>query len=308
MSILREKPGADRAARSSIARPVPIIAIATVLLVCSGCFRPEVPEARLRVVFPDLGQAEAIILQTKDAALLVDCGETDSGPAILRELRRLGINRLDLVFLTHPHADHIGGFPYLADRMRVRLLMDSGFLQESALQAKVMHTARQQGIPRRRAVAGQFIRLGDSLSFSVLWPERRHMTGTESDANNNSVVLMVRHGAVRILLTGDLQQEGEFALMRRWPDLRADVLKVGHQGSDDAAGAPLLSRVQPRWAVIVAGRDNSYGHPSPRTVQRLRSAGATVLCTASVGKVEFESDGRTIRPVRERLAVPAASR
>lgn len=308
MRILRKDGTSGPARRSSLACLMPIIAIATALLVCAGCSRPEVAEGRLRVVFPDLGQAEAIILQTVDAAVLVDCGETDSGPAILRELRRRGIERLDLVVLTHPHADHTGGFPYLAERMPVGLLMDSGFPSESALQAKVMQTARRQGIPRRRAVAGQTIRVGDSLSLSVLWPERRHLTGTESDVNNNSVVLMVRHGAVHILLTGDLQQEGEFALLRRSPDLRAEVLKVGHQGSADAAGAPFLSKVRPRWAVIVAGRGNSYGHPSARTVERLRSAGATVLCTGLEGEIEFESDGRTIRPFSERLAVPAASR
>ena len=144
------------------------------------------------------------------------------------------------------------------------------------------------------------------MALSVLWPPLRHLSGTESDANNNSVVLMARHGTVRVLLTGDLQQEGELALMGRSADLRADVLKVGHQGSADAAGAAFLARVRPAWAVVIAGRNNSYGHPSPATVERLQAAGATVLRTDLQGEIEFESDGRTIRPLRKE--VPAAGR
>ena len=284
--------------RSSLARQRPIILLLIALFTCAGCSRQQVAEGRLRAAFLDLGQAEAIILQTADAAVLVDCGETDSGPAILRALRRRGIDRLDLVVLTHPHADHIGGFRYLAERLPVRIVLDPDYAAQSAVQSVTLRTIRRLGIERRRAVAGQTVRVGRHLVLSVLWPPRRHLSGTESDANNNSVVLMARHGTVRILLTGDLQREGELALMGRSADLRADVLKVGHQGSADAAGAPFLARVRPAWAVVIAGRNNSYGHPSPATVERLQAAGATVLRTDLQGEIEFESDGRTIRPLR----------
>jgi len=305
MRILRTMAAAGRR-RSSLARQRPIILLLIALFTCAGCSRQLIPEGRLRAAFLDLGQAEAIILQTADAALLVDCGETDSGPAILRALRRRGINRLDLVVLTHPHADHIGGFRYLAERLPVRMVLDPGYAAQSAVQSVTLRTIRRLGIDRRRAVAGQTVRVGRHLALSVLWPPLRHLSGTESDANNNSVVLMARHGTVRVLLTGDLQQEGELALMGRSADLRADVLKVGHQGSADAAGAAFLARVRPAWAVVIAGRNNSYGHPSPATVERLQAAGATVLRTDLQGEIEFESDGRTIRPLRKE--VPAAGR
>ncbi len=287
---------------------LPIILTSAILLLCAGCSRQEVPEGYLRAAFPDLGQAEAIILQTADAAALVDCGETDSGPALVRALRERGIGRLDLVVLTHPHSDHIGGFPFLAERVPVGLLLESGFPSESALAERVRRVAEARRIPRRRAVTGQTIRLGSHLTISVLWPGRDYLRGTDSDANNNSVVLMVRHGARRMLLTGDLQQEGELALLRRGADLRADVLKVGHQGAADAAGAPFLSRVRPAWAVIVAGRGNSYGHPSPKTLERLRAAGASVLRTDLQGEIEFESDGRVLRLREAGRPAAAASR
>lgn len=245
----------------------------------------------------DLGQADSLLLETPDAVCLVDAGESDCAPEILRTLRHKGIDRLDLVVLTHPHSDHIGGFAEVARQVQVDLVLDSGFPGGNTAQRRALEVIQDKGIVYRRAIAGQKVILGDpatGVTLDVLWPPVDHIRGTSSDENNNSVVLMVQHGDVRILLTGDLQTEAESALLQRTADLRAHLLKVGHQGSNDASGAPFLSRVQPEFAVICVGEGNPYGHPMPEALQRLQDAGARVLRTDVDGQLVFGSDGKAL--------------
>ncbi len=280
---------------AAAAQAVLLLGIAALV---GGCGRAPVPPGSLQVSFLDLGEAECVILQTSDAACLIDAGEVDSAPAILRALKRRGIRRIDLAVLTHPHSDHIGGMRGVGEAVPVGAVLDCAFPAGSSAQRGVLEWVRSSGTVYRRARAGQKVRLGDDVWMDVLWPGEQFLRGTESDANNNSVVLMLRHGAVRMLFTGDLQREGEMAVLEHTRGtLKADLLKVGHQGSCDATSEDFLQAVSPGTAVISVGRRNTYGHPCDEIVERIQHRRAKVLRTDQDGDVVVQSDGRSPRVV-----------
>jgi competence protein ComEC len=142
------------------------------------------------------------------------------------------------------------------------------------------------------AVAGEWLDLGSGVRLEVLGPPEEPLHGTVDDLNNNSVVLRLAYGDVSFLLTGDLAEEGEAALLRGGANLRSTVLKVGHHGSDGSTTPVFLSAVQPSYAAISVGSENTYGHPSPTTQLRLQDV--PVARTDVNGRVHFETDGRSL--------------
>lgn len=138
---------------------------------------------------------------------------------------------------------------------------------------------------------GDLIARGDGASVTVLHPGGALCPETQADLNNGSVALMVAFGRTRALLCGDLEREGEEELRRSGLSLKADLLKVGHHGGASSCTEEFLREVAPTWAVVSAGRRNRFGHPSPKTLARLREAGIIVYRTDLHGAVTFVSDG-----------------
>lgn len=275
-----------------------LTSLAACVFLLGGCASPPVAPGHMRLTVMDIGEADSVLIQTADAAVLVDCGDLHSGPAIIRHLKAGRVRRLDMVVLSHPHEDHIGGFCDVAEQTPVGLVLDSGYPHGSPVQKRTLECIRKEGIRYRRARAGQSIRVGKELRMQVLWPARRFLSGTESDANNNSVVLMVTHGKTRALLTGDAEQAAEERIISSGSDLKADFLKVAHQGSRDASSARFLRRVRPRFAAICVGANNSFGHPTAEALARLRGVGAQIARTDRDGDLVYESDGMTLRRIR----------
>ncbi len=172
-------------------------------------------------------------------------------------LDRLGIERVPLLVLTHPHADHVDGEPGVREGREV------GPVEGGATSAYGS------------------TRVVDEATLQVLWP----LPGaTPANPNDASEVLLVEVRGVRLLLTGDVEPESQAALARAWPGLAVDVLKVPHHGSRYQDHAWLES-LGARLAVVSAGADNDYGHPSPLTLDRLEEAGTQVLRTDLDGDV-----------------------
>jgi len=271
---------------------------AMVCAALAGCAPGRIQPGHLRLLLMDIGEADCMLIQTHDANWLIDSGEQSSAPAIRRRLRERGVRSLDLAVLTHPHSDHMGGIREIGRSIPVRQILDSGFPLGSGVQRRLTDWIRRDGIPYRRARAGQIVRLGSEVTIEVLWPPDQYLRGTESDANNNSVVLRIKHGNARILIAGDLQSDGEARLLASGADLTAQVLKVAHQGSSDSTSGEFLQRVRPSLALIATGRRNSYGHPAPETLERLEQAGARVCRTDRDGDLTIESDGSRVSLLR----------
>ncbi|HZV78342.1 MAG TPA: DNA internalization-related competence protein ComEC/Rec2 [Candidatus Binatus sp.] len=281
------------------------------LIYCAPLFG-EFFDRRLRLDAIDVGQADCLLVRAPGMhAMLIDgggklervgavvvaqpIGDRIAAKTVVPFLLRHWVLHLDDVVLTHPHGDHAGGLPIILARERVDTLWDSGQLYGGPAYQRALDVARDRHIAWRRALRGESFDLGPLAHVEVLAPELPLLTGTSSDINNNSVVVRIRFGNTVMLMTGDAQSEAETRLLSHGAaDLRADVLKVGHHGSAYSSTPEFLSAVHPQIAIISCGRHNVFGHPSPRTLAALQTAGATVYRTDVDGGVELTIDGTSI--------------
>ena len=228
----------------------------------------QLPDGRLHVYFFDVGQGDAILVQTPDGRqILIDGGPNPT--ALLSELSAVlpfWDRSLDLVVLTHPDGDHLTGLLAVLDRYQVARVLDTSQTDTAPLAAAWRERLAKDSIPRTTAQRGMRIPLGDVM-LTVLHPSSKPLTGTASDENNNSIVLRIDYGPTSLLLTGDAESEAEADMIKAGLPLQADVLKIGHHGSNGSSSAPFLMAVAPSEAVIQVGADNTFGHPGPRGAQ-----------------------------------------
>lgn len=248
------------------------------------------PDGRLHVYFLDVGQGDAILIVAPDGRQVL----VDGGPSPTALLNELGAvlpfwdRSLDLVVLTHPDGDHITGLIPLLDRYRVVQVLDVPQSDAAPEAVPWLERLQAHGIARVYALRGMRLPVGDLL-ISVLHPGPEPLTGTASDDNNNAIVLRLDFGRFSVLLTGDAEREAEEALIAAGLPLHADVLKVGHHGSNGSTSTAFVVAVQPRLAVISVGRGNPFGHPHPAVLERL--AGIEIWRTDQHGRIEVASDG-----------------
>ena len=255
----------------------------------------QLPDGRLHVYFLDVGQGDAILVQTPDGRQIL----IDGGPNPTALLSELGAvlpfwdRSLDLVVLTHPDGDHLTGLLAVLDRYQVGRVLDTSQTDTAPLAAAWRERLTKGNIPRTIARRGMRIPLGDVM-LTVLNPSSKPLTGTASDENNNSIVLRIDYGPTSLLLTGDAESEAEADMIKAGLPLQADVLKVGHHGSNGSTSAPFLAAVTPSEAVIQVGAENNFGHPAREVLKRLMDARAEILRTDTNGRIEAVSDGRTL--------------
>jgi competence protein ComEC len=276
-------------------RPV-LMASATLVLVGSIVWLGALQTSpnRLRVTVLDVGQGDAILIETPAGQnILVDGGP--SGTRIAQALGRVlpaADRHIDLMVLTHAQDDHVSGLVEVAQRYDVGAALAGPLEGETEAYQAWRDELVRTGVPLFTPQAGQQIDIGDGARIEVLWPQQNLLRGTVDDFNNNSVVLRLVYGGLSFLLTGDLAADGEQALLDSPADLHATVLKVGHHGSDGSTTPAFLDAVDPSLAVISVGAENTYGHPSPST--RLRLAGVPLLRTDYNGDVQLETDGTSL--------------
>jgi competence protein ComEC len=192
---------------------------------------------------------------------------------------------IDLIILTHPHGDHVGGFASLVRSLRVDEVFDSGQRYGGRAFNDGMREAIARGVPIHIARCGDRWSTDDGIQLSILSPCGALLADGKNDVNENSIVAMLQCGKFRMLFTGDAGFETEARLLRRGVDLHADALKVGHHGSAYASSPAFLAAVRPRFAIVSVGRHNLFGHPAQSTVADLFASGAIVYRTDRCGAV-----------------------
>ena len=278
--------------------PVLVLILAGLLLYGSRkrAAVPEIAADTLRVYLLDVGQGDAILIESQGHAALIDAGEADQGGRVTEMLHSLGIRQLDFIVNSHPHSDHCGGLSAVLSQIPAgklwlpavpEALMPTGYSFASMLTA-----AEKQGIPvgtpenRTRVTLG-----GAELEF--LCTDNSAFT----NLNDCSLVCLLTCGAQRFLFTGDLEAEGEQAMLAAGLIPQVTVLKAGHHGSSRSTSEALLRAAQPQYAGISVGALNDYGHPSAQTLRRLRENGCEIFRTDLDGTVCFSTDGSTLRVV-----------
>ncbi len=243
----------------------------------------------------DVGQGDSLlIISPMGKAVLIDAGPPEAADTVLAALRREKVHELNLVVATHPHADHIGGMVDVLETFPVKLFLDSGQVHPTRTVARMLETIRERGIAFLIAEPGQEFELEEGITLRVLAPMKPRIVRAGRDRlNANSIVLLLTDGSFSLLLTGDSERETEKRLLRTYPSLSANILKVAHHGSRYATSRPFLERLRPEVAIISCGAGNPYGHPAQETLDRLRAVVPTLYRTDLHGEITISVDRRS---------------
>jgi competence protein ComEC len=272
-------------ARSTAARAVLALAISAVLAVAPP---PAISPAPPRVVVLDVGQGDAVLVQGRRGAILVDAGTAvpdgaDLGAAVVvPALRALGVRRLDLVAASHADLDHRGGLPAVLRAVPVaRVWLPRGGLADPGF-AELRAAARAAGAAVEDQGAGGVPLLAGDLRVEALWPPRE---SSGASRNDRSLTLRVELAGRAVLLPGDLEAPAEAQLLAAGAPLRADVLKLAHHGSRTSSTSAWLAAVDGAVAIASAPRAGRFGMPHPEVVARARAAGYALWWTGRDGAV-----------------------
>ena len=270
-----------------------LIVVACTTLFVWSLVRASEPPGVLTVAFIDVGQGDAIYIESPTGnQVLVDGGKNSAVLRGLGELISATDHSLDVVIATHPDMDHIGGLPEIFKRFEVGQFFESGVRDDGADQKALDDSVRNEGLIPGHGYPGTRLAIGGGAYIEFLFPES---DAALFESNTGSIVVRAVYGDTAFMLTGDSPAAVEQHLARRYgPTLSSDVLKVGHHGSKTSSSEMFLSAVSPQYAVISAGCNNSYGHPHTEVLERLRTFKTAILETCKEGTVLFTSDGRNV--------------
>lgn len=251
--------------------------------------RGEPEDTVLTVVFLDVGNGDAVLLESRGQTLLIDGGppgEPGMRAPVVQRLREAGVDSIGTIIFTHPHADHIGGLADVIGVFGAGNLLDPGIDHPSPVYEHLLETALQGGCSYGVFGEGSTFSLGGAVTIEAMRLER-NLT-----VNEASAVFLVRTGNFTMLVTGDIEEETIRRMtLNAFP---VTVLKVPHHGSRSSLFPPWSRKVAPMIAVFCAGRDNPFGHPHPAVIDDWASTGAEVLRTDILGNIFLRTDGRSL--------------
>lgn len=247
----------------------------------------------LTVYFLDIGQGDAIFIDSPThGRLLLDGGRNRKVLTELGKILPFADKRIDVMIESHPDADHIGGLPEVVSRYDVGLFLEPGVESDNSIDDELHRRIEEKNIPRLFAKRGMVVNFGDGAKLQILFPNQ---DVSNWETNRASVVARLVYGDASFLLTGDSPIPIENVLLTLDSEfLDSDVLKAGHHGSRTSTSLTFAEAVSPEYAVISAGKDNTYGHPHKEVLDILQKLGAKIVSTAESGTIKFETNGKTL--------------
>ena len=275
--------------------------IRIVLLICLcllvvGCANPFVENDdktsistfsgdTLRVNYIDVGQGDSIFIQLPNKeTMLIDAGEAYEADNVINYLNNLGIKKIDYVVGTHPHTDHIGGLEEVINTFDIGSIYMPRASSTSKTYEDLLTTISNKGLKVKTAKSGVVVLDDDNLKLEFIAPN----SDSYSELNNYSAVLKLTYLDNTFLFMGDAETLSENEITS---NVDADVIKVGHHGSDSSSSLEFVKKVSPEYAIIMVGEGNSYNHPYQSIIDRYESVGAKVLRTDLDGNIVCDSDG-----------------
>ena len=241
---------------------------------------------KLEVDFIDVAQADSILVSNKDETMLIDAGNNENGNDVVKFIKEKGIKKINYLIGTHPHADHIGG---LDDVINSDLEIENVYMPKIQTNTKtfedVLDALKNKNLKVTAPKKEDTFKIGDAncevMTDSIL---------DKDNLNLSSIVIRLEFGENSFLFMGDSETENEKTI--NWP--KTNVLKVGHHGSNTSSSQDFINQVKPEYAIIMAGKDNSYGLPKQKILDRLTKIDAKILRTDELGTITMISDGKTI--------------
>jgi len=250
---------------------------------------------KLEIDYLDVGQGDAILIKTPyQQNILIDGGPDASVLAALGENMAFFDKNIDLMILTHPHADHVDGLVDVLKRYQVKKIAFTGVLHTAPDYLAFLEEIKNQNIPTLLINQKMDLDLGADLKLQFLYP-LTDLSGKKSDnLNDTSIVNRLIYKDKKFLFMGDLGQEGEADLLKYNFDLTSDIIKIGHHGSKYSTLPALLDQVKSQIAIIPVGKDNDFGHPHAATLDLLKDKNIVIKRTDELGDIKLISDGQNI--------------
>ncbi len=257
------------------------------------CFQ-SLGDGFLHIYYLNIGQGDATLVRTPGRQyILIDGGPGDAVLGELAGVMPFFARRIDVVMLSHPHADHLDGLIEVLERYDVGTVMVSGVSYGYKGYERFLELIEERGV-NVVFVNGDTDYALDDVVLDIVYP-LESLAGREfENVNNSSISFRLLYGERIFYFSGDLEIEGEEELVASPLDLRSDVLKAGHHGSRTSSSEPFLDLVQPQWAVISCGVDNQFLHPHPETIAHFQKRNMTIYRTDLDGRVRLWSDGSEI--------------
>ena len=242
----------------------------------------------------DVGQGDSEFIEFPDGkTMLIDAGTYQYADTVADYINELGYSKIDYLIATHPHADHIGGMAEIINKFDIGNIYMPKASTNTKTFENLLTAVQDKGMTVNTAKAGMNIAVSDEFDYSadILAP----ISAEYDELNNYSVVIKISYGSNSFLYMGDAEKEVEEELLDRGVNIKADVIKVGHHGSNTSSSSDFVKSVGAEYAVFSVGKDNDYGHPHSQTLKRWKKIGAEICRTDEEGTIKISSDGRNIK-------------
>lgn len=254
------------------------------------------------VFYLDVGQGDSELIISGSKSVLIDAGTAEYGKAVTKQLKALGVDELDYIIASHPHADHIGGLPDVLGEINVKEKIiaprvPSDMTPTSKIYEDFLDAVKAQDKKLTAAAAGNVYDL-DGAQMEIIAP----CGSGYDDLNDYSVVCRITKGDVSFLFTGDASEDAERDIIASGQNIDSDILKVGHHGSETASSYEFLSAVSPAACVISCGAGNKYGHPDDIVLRSISSYTENIYRTDTMGMITVYSDGTKVFIKQERTS------
>lgn len=242
----------------------------------------------LKIHYIDVDQADAILITQGQNAMLIDAGEQQTANELVKYIQKNQISHLQYVVATHPHADHIGAMSTILDTFSVDKLLMSARKHTTNTYQKMLLSANKRKVEKLIPQVGDHFSLGQAV-FEIVGPVSKNH---ESDnINNDSLVIKLTFGNQTFLFAADAEKESEQDMIEANQNLKCDILKVGHHGSQTATSDEFLEKADPSYAIISVGKENHYGLPDETVLKKLNQANIPIYRTDECGTIVVTSDG-----------------